>query len=154
MLGKVKKWLGIEGVKLELELPEDVRQENGVVEGRILFTSMHDQLVKKIKIIIIERYSRGRRKQKRIDEYKMGEIELNQEIVVKKNEKTIISFELPFERIKSDMDELEDKNFLFKGLVQTAKFIKGASSVFIIEAEADVAGVALNPFDKQELKLS
>ena len=153
MFGKVKKWLGIEGVKLELILPEEVEGKGQLLEGTIVFTSMHDQVVKKIKVVMIERYARGRRKDKRVDEYEMGEIELLEEIQVPKGESIEVAFELPFERVTSDMDDLEGKNIFFKGIVKAAKLIKGAKSTFVIEAEADVNGVALNPFDKQEVNL-
>jgi hypothetical protein len=153
MLGKVKKWLGIEGVKLELILPEGFRSSNEEITGLIRFRSMHEQSVQKIKIFMIERYARGRRKNKTIDEYKMGELEMDVDVSVLPSEEVDVPFTISFERVKSEMDELEEKNFLFRGIVRTAKYLKGAKSSFWIEAEADVKGVALNPFDKKEIKM-
>lgn len=153
MFGKVKRWLGIEGVKLELILPEEVYAPQEVIEGKIRLYSMHAQTVKRIRVIMIEKYKRGRRKNKLVDEYKLGEIELDQEIVVPEHEQLEIDFELPFMISKSEMDDIEGKNFLFKGFVKTAKVIKGVKSVYRIEAEADVKGTALNPFDKKQIKL-
>ena len=151
MLGKVKKWLGIEGVKLELVLPESFTYRDAEVSGIIQFRSMHEQHVKGIKVYMVERYARGRRKNKTIDEYKMGEIEMQLNLTVPAEEIVDVPFTIPFERVKSEMDELEEKNFLLRGIVKTAKYIKGAKSTFWIEAEADVKGVALNPFDKKEI---
>ncbi len=59
MIGKVKQWLGIEGVKLELMLPEEVYEKSGFVVGKILLQSMNAQTVSSIKLVLIERYSRG-----------------------------------------------------------------------------------------------
>ena len=42
MFGKVKKILGIEGVKLELIIPEKVNKETGIVTGVMKFTSLSD----------------------------------------------------------------------------------------------------------------
>ncbi len=39
MFGKVKKWLGIEGVKVELVLPEMAFEEVGAVSGQLVFHS-------------------------------------------------------------------------------------------------------------------
>ncbi|NUO02231.1 MAG: hypothetical protein HUU01_16630, partial [Saprospiraceae bacterium] len=82
MFGKVKKWLGIEGVKLELLLPEEVSEKEGSVEGAILFQSMNPQTVTEIRIVLIERYSRGRGSEKLIDEYELGSIVIRQNIEV------------------------------------------------------------------------
>lgn len=153
MFGKVKRWLGIEGVKLELILPEALTSSAESIEGKIRFYSMHKQTVKKIKVTMVEKFSRGRRKGKLVDEYLLGSIELEEEIEIPEHEQIEIDFNLPITIPKSDMDLLEEKNILLKPLVKTAKFIKGAKSVYRIEAEAVVKGTALNPFDIQEIKL-
>lgn len=153
MIGKVKKWLGIEGVKLELILPESFKAGDGSVRGVVQLRSMHLQTVRRIKVFMVEKYTRGRRKNKMIEEYKMGEIEMDIRIDVPPNEIVDVPFSIPVERTKSDMDELEEKNFLLKGMVRTAKALKGVKSTFWIEAEADVEGVALNPFDKKEIRI-
>jgi len=87
------------------------------------------------------------------DQYKIGEIELHEDIEVPAHEIIMIDFELPFSLVKSDMDELGDKNFVFKKLVDAAKALKNVKSEFYIEAEAAVRGTALSPFDKQEIKI-
>jgi len=153
MLKKVKKWLGIEGVKLELLLPEKVNEEDGIVKGKIRFYSQNDQIVNYIKVVIIERFSRGRKKEKITDEYNLGEITLEKEIPIQSETTVEIDFALPFDQIKSPMDELEDKNLVFKGLVKVAKKLRAVNSEFYIEAEARVAGTALNPFDKKQINV-
>ena len=51
------------------------------------------------------------------------------------------------------MDEIADKNFVFRKLVDAAKTLKNVKSEFYLEAEAEVNGTALSPFDKQEIKI-
>jgi len=153
MFGKVKKWLGIEGVKLELLLPEEIRESSGVVNGQIRFTSMNDQTVSYMKIIMVEKFSRGRGEEKLIDEYELGSIDMDTIIEIPANEAVEIEFELPFEMMKSEMDEMEDKNIFMGGLVKAAKWVRGAKSEFRIIAEAKVKGVALDPFDKRTIDL-
>lgn len=153
MIGRVKKWLGIEGVKLELELPEEVKAKDGMIYGRLRFQSMNAQTVTGAKVVLIERYSRGRGKEKLIDEYELGRVRLDLEFEVPPEEIMEVDFSLPFDMIKSDMDEFGDRNFVFGGLARAAKKLRGARSDFRIEAEASVRGVALNPFDKKVVNL-
>lgn len=153
MFGKVKRWLGIEGVKVEMILPEQVLGKSGIVDGQIMFTSMHDQTVKKIRIVLTEKFIRGRWKKRLTDMYKIGEIDLIQDIFIPAHEPMVIDFELPFTLIKSDMDEIGDKNFVLRKMVNAAKALKNVHSEFYIEAEAEVEGTALHPFDKQQINI-
>ena len=153
MFGKVKRWLGIEGVKIEMILPDEVSGSSGVIEGKLRFESMHLQTVTKIKITLTEKYIRGRFKNKLTDQYKIGEIELDEKIEVPAHEVILLDFELPFTIVKSNMDELGDKNFVFKKLVDTAKALKNVKSEYYLEAEAEVNGTALSPFDKQQIRI-
>lgn len=153
MFGKVKRWLGIEGVKVEVFIPETVKASSGNIDGTIRFYSMHDQLVQTITIKLIERYKRGRRSGKLVDEYTLGEITLEQDIEVPAHEHIEVDFSLPFQMALSDFDRLESRNFLMKGIARTAKFARGARSEFRVEAEAEVKGTALNPFDSQTLAI-
>lgn len=153
MFGKVKSWLGIEGVKIELGLPEELNYHDGLVTGKLFLSSMNDNTVSKIEIKLIEKYSRGKKDQKLTDEYELGKIELIENIVVPANKKIQLSFELPFTPRKSDMDELEESNVLIGGIVKAAKWFEGVSSIYRVEATAKVEGVALDPFDKELIVL-
>lgn len=153
MFGKVKKWLGIEGVKLELVLPNFAFKEVGALSGKILFYSKNAQTVKSIRIVMIEKYKRGRGKEKLIDEYELGEITLSDVFEVPENEPLQIEFTLPFSLLNSEMDELGSKNILTGGLVKVAKMIQNVNSQFYVLAEAKVEGTALDPFDKQLIEV-
>jgi len=153
MIGKVKKWLGIEGVKLELDLPDEVQAKEGILHGKLSFQSMNAQTVQWIKIVLIERYSRGRGTEKLVDEYEIGKREMDIEFEVPPEEIVEVDFSLPFEMIKSEVDEFGDRNFIYGGVAKAAKFLRAAKSDYRIEAEAVVKGVALNPFDKKPVKL-
>ena len=153
MFGKVKRWLGIEGVKIELVLPEEVSVRSGSLAGKIQFYSMNTQEVKSVRVKLVEKYTRGRGKEKLIDEYLLGDIELVQTIEVPEHEMVEIDFTLPFSLIKSDMDEFGDKNFVYGGLAWAAKRFSSVKSEYRVEAEATVKGTALNPIDKKSIKV-
>lgn len=153
MIGKVKKWLGIEGVKLELILPEVASEKSSIIEGKIQFRSLNPQVVTSIKIVLIERYSRGRGEEKLIDEYELASETIKKTIEVPAEEEVEIDFTLPFTIVKSEMDEFGKRNFLFKGIANAAKMINAVNSTYRVEAEAKVKGVALNPFDKKQIAI-
>ena len=96
MIGRVKKWLGIEGVKLEIVVTPEHRRRTGKIEGRLRFQSLNAQTVTSIRIALVEKYTRGRGKEKLIDEYELGEINLKQTIEVPAEEIVEVPFSLPF----------------------------------------------------------
>lgn len=153
MFGKVKRWLGIEGVKLVLVLPEEVSFQDGVIDGKLRFMSMHPQTVTYIKVVLIERYSRGRGDERLTDEYELGSIELHNSFEVPPEQVLEVDFKLPFKLVKSDIEEWGARNPLFGGLVKVAKGLNRVKSEFRIEAEAQVKGTALNPFDKKTIDI-
>lgn len=153
MFGKVKKWLGIEGVKVELLLPEMAFEEVGAISGQLVFHSKNAQVVRSVKLKLVERYSRGRGQEKLVDEYLLGEISLQKSVEVPAEEPIAVDFTLPFQLKRSNVDEFGKKNFLTGGLVSLAKKIQSVKSEFRVEAEAEVVGTALNPFDKKLIKI-
>src|SRR5688500_3381074 len=153
MIGKVKQWLGIEGVKVELVLPDAIEEKGGAIKGKLRFHTMHTQKVKSIKLTLTEKYTRGRFKSKLTDQYKIAETEQKEDIVVPADEPVEVDFVLPFSVVKSDMDEIADKNFVFRKIVDTAKLIKNVKSEYTLEVEAVVEGTALNPFDKKMVNI-
>lgn len=153
MFGKVKKWLGIEGVKVELLLPEMAFEQVGAVSGKLIFHSKNQQVVRMVRLNMVEKYSRGRGQDKLVDEYLLGEITLNQRIEVPADEPISVDFTIPFQLNRSKVDEFGNRNFLTGGLVSLAKKLQGVNSEYRIEAEADVEGTALNPFDRKMIKV-
>jgi len=150
MFRRVKSFLGIEGVKVELEIPDVIPAIYNQVEGRVLLQSMHSQEVDRIEIKLVERYSRGRKTEKMTDEYVLGSILIKQSIKVPANEVIAVPFTLKYERLKSEVDQMEDKIFL-KPLAMLAKFANAVSSEYYLIAEANVKRTALNPFAKKEV---
>jgi hypothetical protein len=153
MFGKVKRYLGIEGVKVRLEVPLEIEADAGALDGIVWFESMHEQTVTGIEVSLIEKYKRGRRKNKLIDEFLLGSIAMDQSIQVKPDEPVSIQFSLPFEALKSDIDRFGDRNMVTKGLAGAAKFLKNARSEYRIEAHAKVKGTGLHPFVTAGIKI-
>lgn len=154
MIGKVKQWLGIEGVKLELKIPENQVLSKKKLIGEIHFQSMQVQTVTGIRLVLIERFSRGRGEERLIDEYELGSIQIKGTFNVEPGELVVKSFQLSFDTLESEVDQWGNKNILNQQLAKAARWARKASSQYRIEAEARVKGVALNPFDKKEVRFS
>jgi len=152
MLGKVKRWLGIEGIKIELELPEYFSLSGEILKGNVKISSLTDQHLKGIQLKLVERYKRGRKDKKLIDEYTLGEIAIDHEADIRAGEVVFLSFAMPFVPLKSEMDLLQEKNILVKGVISAAKFLKGVDSEYRLEARASVKGTALHPIATKVLK--
>ncbi len=154
MIGKVKQWLGIEGVKLELIIPEGQALSNGSIRGTMRFQSMNPQTVTGIKVVLIERYSRGRKEERLIDEYELGRLEIKDTFEVIPDQPVEREFNLIFRPLESDVDRWGSRNVVNRQLAKAARWLRKAESQFRVEAEAKVKGVALNPFDKKTIELS
>ena len=151
MIKKVKDWLGIEGVKVQLEVPETFTLKDHAISGNYTITSQSEQLIEGVRLIMKERYTRGRRKSKLIDEYVLGEqlIEVNE--VIQKKETLLHAFTLNFVPVKSPVDRFGDKNFIYRGLTGMAKLIKNAKSKYSLTVEVIVKGNKLRPYDTVDL---
>ncbi len=151
MLGKLKKILGIEGVKINLLVPQKIDLEKEMISGTVVLTSIRKDIVEKIRVKLTEKYTRGRRSAKKTDEYVIGEIELIGPFEVMANEEKTIEFELRFLNAKSEMDKMEDDNIASKLFAKFAKWTKGVKSTYHMDAEAFVKGTKLNPVSSIEL---
>ncbi|RMF00453.1 MAG: hypothetical protein D6772_06375 [Bacteroidetes bacterium] len=153
MIGKVKQWLGIEGVKLEIWVPPGQTLANRSLHGKIRLQSMHPQTVTGIRIVLIERYARGRGEDRLIDEFELGSTTINQTFTVAPEQAVVLDFQLPFQVVESEVDRWGKRNALNRQLARAARWLHKADSQYRVEAEAKVQGVALNPFDKKEVDL-
>jgi hypothetical protein len=145
MLGKVKSFLGIESVKLSLDIPEVINISSGTLKGKLILNSMSDQIIKSIEIRLIERYERGRGNKKLINEYEAGRLNSDKSFKVEANKELAFEFDLPYHIAESEMDKIGNSNFLTKTFVKAAKYLHGVKSEFRIEASAKVQGNAISP---------
>ncbi len=151
---KFKQWLGIEGIKIEVLLPEKIDLSDGQIIGQIRFSTMHTQRIARTKVQLVEKYSHGRRKNKRMSEFVLGEVFLDDEFMVYPEEPHVIDFVLPYKLIYSNMDK-NAVNGGFKGIfAKMAKSISGVDSEFRVEATSKVSGTALSPFDRKIVNFS
>ncbi|MEE9438137.1 MAG: sporulation protein [Saprospiraceae bacterium] len=151
MLGRLKKVLGIEGVKLELLLDDPTNVNEQKVSGILKFTTKSKGTVDGITVKVIEKYIRGRRKTKLIDEYPIGILTISEKFTIEPEEIIELPFDMVYERVLSEMDKIEKSSFFAMPFIKLAKKIKGVKSSYYVIAEANVKGTTLNPFDRKDL---
>lgn len=86
MIGKLKRVLGIEGVKVEMYVKLPIDKEAKEITGNLKFTTKSESVVKGISVKIIEKYSRGRGTDKLVDEYTIAHLELSDSFVISPEE--------------------------------------------------------------------
>jgi hypothetical protein len=153
MFGGIKKMLGIEGVKIDIEIDQPISKKSSLITGHVKLTTLNESTVIGVALKMVEKYQRGRSNSKLINEYTIGFVELEETFHLDKNDVIMIPFELPFKLNQSEMDKIEDSNFIASGIVKLAKFAKQVKSEYRIEAEAIVTGTKLNPLCKKEVIL-
>jgi len=153
MLGKLKKVLGIEGIKVELKLDTPVDKKNQKISGELKFTTKTKGKVNKINIKLIEKYSRGRGKAKLVDEYTVAMLEMNDSFEITPEEIIEIPFSMNYELALSEMDRMQKSNIIQRPFITLAKYLRKVKSEFTVMVEADVQGTTLNPFAKTIVKL-
>lgn len=153
MIGKVKSFLGIESVKISLEIPSKIPIDGSAFPGKIIFTSKTRQTIKSINIKLIEKYTRGRRKKKLVNEYVAGFAEFKRPFTIEKNKEVSFEFTLRYKIAQSEMDKIGSSNFLTKPLIKFAKLLNNVKSEYRVEATAKVKGNAISPLTSKDIKV-
>lgn len=153
MIKRLKNILGIESVKIALDVPTEIEKNAKSIDGEILLTTQSEATIQSISIKLIEKYSRGRKQEKLVDEYVISKILVEETLVITPDQNVNLPFSLPFKLVKSPMDELQSQNFFTKGIVLLAKKIKGVKSEYRVIAEANIKGTKLQPFDMKPISL-
>ena len=146
MLNRLKNVLGVEGVSLALEVKPEFDLGSGRLGGALVISTLRPQTVRTLSLRLTERYTRGRGEHRRIDDYLLGELELDRSIDLKAGERVAVPFVLRFAARPSRLEEQLAAMPLLGSIVRRAAHLaNGVQSVYTLTALASVAGVALDP---------
>lgn len=148
---KLKDILGIEGLRIDIEIPEEVSKSADSIKGKLYLTTKSDKTVKSITIKLIEKYRRGKNEKTLIDEYVLSELTMNVNVEITEQTPAKLDFELPVNLLKSDMDKYAEGNFVAKNLVKVAKKLKNVRSDYRVEVVATIPDLTLNTIAKQAI---
>ncbi|HQF62812.1 MAG TPA: sporulation protein [Anaerolineaceae bacterium] len=151
--GKIKQGLGIGTAKVELQIPGQIPKTSTEVSGKLIITAKSAQKVQSIKIRFVEEYSQGRDADKTTREYVLGTLELTEPFDLQQDERREIEFTLPFQLTLSSNQSLAEGSGVMGALGKVAVFAKNEKSEYKVKASVDLAGVALDPSDTQDIHL-
>lgn len=150
---KIKMWLGMGGVKVELHVPATIEKSGGTFSGKVVLTSKSDLELIDLNVELIEEWTTGRGDDKKTKELTLGSMKMNLARPIKTGETQEVPFDLAFTYSKSNNEELAEKGGLLGGLGKLGKFADAEKSEFFVKAGVDVKGVGLDPSDKKDVKL-
>lgn len=151
MFKKIKNILGIEGVKIALVCEPAYPKSASAITGQVRLSSKASNRVDSITIKLIEKYKRGRNEATLINEYLLSSMDIDADLKLVEGNDEVIDFSLPVTRLLSDMDKLENRNFIAKGIVSIAKKVKNVKSYYRVEAIAKVSGVSIDAIASQPI---
>jgi hypothetical protein len=149
--GKIKQFLGIGTIKMELDMQPTVDLESKLITGKLKVTGKSDQSIKDIELSFDESFSTGKSDAKSTSKLNWGKMTL-QGFEIKKDEVKEIEFELPFSYAKSSNEAMADKGGIVGGLGKVGTFLDGEKQKYELTATANVKGVTLPPLVSKELK--
>jgi len=153
MIGRLKKMLGVDGLKIELITAEAYDSDDNFIDGELILLSKYNLKIEHIEIRVVEKYSRGRFGSKKTDEYQIGSIRTGFSLDMSTNKLLTVPFKIPVDYLLSSMDRFGRKNMIFRGLARSAKLLKGVHSQYRIEVEAKIQGSGIKTFAKADIKV-
>ena len=155
-LQTVKQWVGIGGVKFELQCDAQypIGQGTGNVGGKLLLTSKSDQHVTKIEVKVVEEKTTGRGAEKSTREYDLGKITLpNSEFDIKAGETKSVDFSCPFKVVKSMNDAMKDKGGALGALGKGLAMMEAEKTAYYVKVNGHVKGTAMGPSASKPIQL-
>ncbi len=145
MIDRVKKFFGIEGIKVEMFINEPTTLTEGVVHGTLSIEGLRNELITEVSFELYEIYTTGYFKSKKTEQFLVEEIKIPLNLIISAGEKRVQAFRIPFDPIKSVIDRWGEKNFITKGISSIAKLSKGVKSSYLLTAVVKSKGTGLHP---------
>ncbi len=137
-----------------MDIPKESKKEDSQVAGKLKLFSKSEQEILSIELEMVEEWSIGRGEDKITREFVLGELDLVEEnFKINSGETKEYDFILKYELVKSKNDKMKDKGGVSGALGKAGSFLDAEKSVFYVIADVDVKGTALDPGDKQRIKL-
>jgi hypothetical protein len=154
MFGKLKQALGVRTVKVALEIPATAEKEATTLQGSIQLTAQSDQSIEHITVRLIEKYTSGRDAERKTHTYELGKIKLSDKFEMKSGNVKEIKFTLPYERRKSNNDQLKEYGGALGALGKLGAIIDAETAEYHVSAEISVKGAVVSPMDHKNIKLA
>lgn len=149
MINKIKKYLGLEGPKIVIDIDTI---ENTTLFGNLKISSFQEAIIDQIEFSVVEQYSFSRSKHGSKDYFILGELIIDGPFYLVNKKTEEISFQLKYNPLLSKIDKLANKLTMLKPLVGFAKILKGVQSTYLIQVKAKVSGSQIPAYQELILK--
>lgn len=151
MLNRIKKTLGMVGVKVEIIAPGILSRDLAKVDGTIKITSKTDQRVQRIIVRMMEiTETREMDGDYDTDHHELGKTENIDGFDLKAGEEREVPFTLYFNR--RWIDNVEESGGVMGALMSMGRSMVDSDSRFYLSAVVDLEGVVLDPSDKHYIR--
>jgi len=153
--GKIKQFLGIGGVKIQLIVDGQIPKpagDSGEITGSVNITSKSSQKVLYLDFFLKEEYTTGTGDNKKTKEFDLGQCKINDKFEIKPGETKTLNFTLPFKLLKSSTQSLSEQKGVLGAIGKVGSFASGEKSSYKVKAEAKVEGTALGPSSQKDIK--
>lgn len=152
-LDKIKQMAGIGGVKLKIQVPPTISQENGKVEGMVILTSKSKQHIENISLELEETYITGSRESQRTQYFTCGKVTITEAFDINPDETKNIPFSFTFNISRSTNQNLQDKGGFVGTLGKIGSALNNERSVYNVKASTKVTGAILGGSDSVTVQL-
>ena len=149
---KVKQFLGIVGVKVDVQVGDTFSKSGNTIQGKVIITSKSDQQILSVEVGFEEVWRIGKGENETMKTFDLGEWKSEQEFTIKAGETREFPFTLNYSMVKSDNDRMMESSKVGKALGGLGKMMDGEKSNFWLKAMADVKGAAFDPNFAKEMK--
>jgi hypothetical protein len=146
----IKGWFNIGGVKVKLkEVPTSISKSGGDISGTLELLAKGDKHVLKVTCRLVETETTGSGEDKEEKENTLGELVMNDEFDIKKEEVKTLDFTL-----NSQIPErLQDKGGVLGTVGKIGAFASSTKIEYHIVAICDVKGTAFDPSAKAKVNV-
>ena len=155
MFSKLKKFMGVVGINVELEIPDELPLDATMLEGVVRVTAKQTQHITKVKVTMKQVHQEGSGADRTSKEYQIGEIMITDDpFDINEGEVKEFSFRLFFMRRKTADQRRSEQGGLMGAMGKLGKMMDNEKDTFWVNAMADVKGAALDPNDTEEIKFA
>ncbi len=151
MFGKLKQFVGMVGIDVQLEIDQQVPM-TGEIQGIIHITAKQEQTITTVKASIKQAIMEGTGSDRRRRDYWIGEEVVNTTpFTIKPGESKDFPFTLSFEPRRTMAQSLSERGGVLGALGTVGKIMDNERDEFWVNAMADVKGAALDPNDTKQI---
>jgi hypothetical protein len=154
---KLKKNLGVGGVKLQLQIPPNVVAKDSQIVGKVVVTSESPLTVSKVTVKLVETHTRREADANGVHKTEInnvGQVDLTEIFQIGPGQQKIIDFTLPFLLRATANSQLLEMGGAAASVGKNLNALFGDQRItYRLEASADVEGVALGPSNTVNVNL-